>query len=175
MEIRQATTADIDAVEATYTELLTYEAAHGTASNWVLGLYPVRRTAELAVGEGTMFVLTEGGKLCASMILNEKQGKEYRLIPWRYVHDAKEIMVLHTLCIPPSQQRRGYGKKMVLYALEYAAAHGYKAVRIDTWFYNTAAAALYTACGFRFAGTASTKLEGVIDEEEKFFECKITG
>ena len=38
--IRQATSADIAAIAATYEDLLTYEQEHGGDSHWELGVYP---------------------------------------------------------------------------------------------------------------------------------------
>ena len=71
MEIRQAVESDIDAIEQSYTELLTYEKEHGSNSNWVLGLYPTRVVAEKSCAWRTLYVLLEGGKTRASMILNQ--------------------------------------------------------------------------------------------------------
>ena len=59
--IRQATSADIAAIAATYEDLLTYEQEHGGDSHWELGVYPT-----IAVPKR---VLEEDGEIRASMIL----------------------------------------------------------------------------------------------------------
>ena len=45
MIFRKATEADLDAVEAGYTELLAHERDHGAWTAWKLGVYPTRATA----------------------------------------------------------------------------------------------------------------------------------
>ena len=58
--IRSATEQDIDAVERTYRELLTDESEQGSSSNWALDVYPTKETAEKAMKERTLYVLTVG-------------------------------------------------------------------------------------------------------------------
>lgn len=59
---------------------------------------------------------------------------------------------------------------MVLYALQKAAEMKYAAVRLDTWAGNRPAAALYDRLGFRLAGRGKILLQGVIPEEQIYFE-----
>ena len=103
--IRKATEHDIDAVEQGYTELLTHEKDNGSSSNWVLGVYPTRSVAEGSCAAGTLYVMEEEDGICASMILNQVQSEEYYGIAWEYPAGDDEVLVLHTLCIPPSKSR----------------------------------------------------------------------
>ena len=128
--IRKATAADIDSVEQSYLQLLDHEALHGGHTNWVRDVYPTRATAEGALSEGTLFVLEEDGAVRGSMILNQTQLPEYAGIDWAY--PAQQVLVIHTLCIPPAQAGRGYGRAMVRFALEEAARQGCQALRLDT-------------------------------------------
>lgn len=50
--IRQATSADIVAIAATYEDLLTYEQEHGGDSHWELGVYPTIAVPKRAVPAG---------------------------------------------------------------------------------------------------------------------------
>ena len=50
--IRQATSADIAAIAATYEDLLTYEQEHGGDSHWELGVYPTIAVPKRAVPAG---------------------------------------------------------------------------------------------------------------------------
>lgn len=168
--IRSATEQDIDAVERTYRELLTDESEQGSSSNWALDVYPTKETAEKAMKERTLYVLTVGEEICASMILNQIQPEEYQKIPWHYLAGADQILVIHTLCVPPRQAGKGYGKQMVRFAMEKARELRCKAIRLDTWAENKPAAMLYQNMGFRYAGTARILLQGVISEEQIFFE-----
>ena len=46
MEIRKATAADLDGVEAIYNAVLDHQAATVNYTNWEKGSYPTRATAE---------------------------------------------------------------------------------------------------------------------------------
>ena len=99
--IRKATSADIDAIEASYNELFRHEREHGSTTQWIQGAYPTRATAEGGVKRGDMYVYYIGDELAASMIVNSHQAAEYCEIPWLYPAGDDEVMVIHTLCVPP--------------------------------------------------------------------------
>ncbi len=173
MEIRPASENDLSAVAETYTELLTYEAEHGSHSNWQLNKYPTRSTAENAFRNGWLYVLIDAEKLCASMILNQNQLDSYAHIRWEYPAAPQEVLVIHTLCIPPSCAGKGYGTAMVRWAGQHARVLGCRVIRLDTWAGNQPAAELYTKLGFRYAGIQKTLFQGVIPEELVFFEFSL--
>ena len=171
--IRRAVTADIDAVERHYTELLAFESEHGSRTNWKSGVYPTRRVAEKGVEDGSLFVLEEEGELCASMLLNHVQPEVYASIPWQYPAEAEKVLVIHTLCVPPSCAGKGIGTRMVRFAEKEAGARECQVLRLDTWEHNAPAASLYRRLGFRYAGIAAVMFEGCIAENLIFFEKEI--
>ncbi len=171
--IRKARIEDIDKIENSYDRLLIYEQEHGTNSNWVYGVYPTRSVAEKAFGEGTLYVLEDEGKICASMILNHNQPEEYGTMDWMYSAEPEEVLVLHTLCVPPSEAGRGYGSQMVKYTIDIAKKMGLKAVRLDTWVGNKPASSLYIKMGFRCVGVTNVMLNGLIPSELALFELGI--
>ncbi|MDF2478862.1 MAG: family N-acetyltransferase [Sphingobacterium sp.] len=173
--IRKATEHDIDAVEQSYIELMTYEKENGSHSNWLLGVYPTRAVAEKSCADQTLYVLQENDEICASMILNRLQPEEYNKIDWEYLVNDEEALVIHTLCIPPSKSRNGFGKLMVRYAMEKAKHMKCRVIRLDTFAGNEPAAALYKKLGFRYAGTTNILLQGLIPEKQIFFEKEIGG
>lgn len=168
--IRKAEERDIAAVERHYDELLTYEEKHGSRTNWKRGVYPTRSVAEKGVEKGELFVMEEDGEIRASMILNHVQLQEYAAIPWLHEAEPDKVLVIHTLCVPPSQAGRGTGSRMVRFALEEAERRGCEVMRIDTWEHNEPAAALYRRLGFRHAGKTAVLFEGVIAEHLIFLE-----
>lgn len=171
--IRKAVESDINAIADTYNDLLTYEEKHGSNSNWKLGVYPTIKVPQEKIPTGTMYVLEEDGEICASMILSHFQAEEYGEIDWIYPGEGEEILVIHTLCIPPQKAGRGYGQQMVDYAKDFARKLGCKAMRIDTYAHNEPAKSLYQKNGFRIAGYYESLLEGLIKEELAFLEYKI--
>lgn len=170
--IRKATPADVPAIGETYTQLLTHEQTHGSHSNWQLGVYPTEAFAAEHVHN--MYVLEDGGRIAASMLLNQEQAAEYAAIPWQYPAAPEEVLVIHTLCIPPDLAGRGYGRQMVAFAKETAKAQGCRVVRIDTYAYNEPAKALYQKQGFRIAGFADCLHHGLIQEKLVYLECSLS-
>lgn len=52
---------------------------------------------------------------------------------WQYPGEGEDVLVVHTLCVPPRFAGHRYGSRMVQYAKEYAAGHGCAVVRLDTY------------------------------------------
>lgn len=171
--IRVATNNDIKAIENTYTELLTYEQEHTNNSNWKLGVYPTIKVPQEKIPTKTMFVLESDHMICASMVLNQEQAIEYDSIQWRYKVTKDKVMVIHTLCVPPSQAGKGYGSAMIKFAKDYALQHGSSVIRLDTYAYNEPAKSLYLKHGFSIAGFGTILLQGLIKEEQVYLECKL--
>jgi len=171
MEIRKAITADLDAVEQSYIELLTNEQTKGSNSGWVLGVYPTRAWAEENLKN--LWVLTEGETLGASMILNSAQPEDYGRLPWSVPAEPQEVFVIHTLCVPPSQAGRGYGKTMARFAIEEARRQGGRVIRLDTSAGNRPAAGLYEGLGFRLVGKLEVLHQGLIPETLSYYELAL--
>lgn len=171
--IRKAKKEDITAIAETYRELLTYEQQFGSNSNWKLDVYPTIAVPENKVPTGTMYVLEENGEVCASMVLNHEQAEEYAEIKWQYPGEKEDVLVIHTLCIPPQKAGHGYGRQMVEYAKHYAAKTGCTVIRIDTYAHNEPAKRLYLNNGFRIAGYGCILLQGLIEEDQVYLECEV--
>lgn len=175
MLICKAEQQDIDAVENGYTELLLFEKDNKSWSNWALGIYPTRTTAQQALESNTLYVLKDKNQICASMILNQLQAEEYRDMKWRYPAKDEEVLVIHTLCVPPSMAGNGYGRAMVQYALKLANEMSCHVIRLDTFAGNEPAATLYKGFGFEYSGSADVLLQGLIEEKQIFFEKLLAG
>lgn len=169
MRIRKATARDLDVVEKSYEALLS--GGQSTPSGWVLGVYPTRAWA--AENLQNLYVLMEGETFGASMILNQSQAEEYRLIPWEYPAEDKDVWVVHTLCVPPSESGKGYGRAMVEFAMEEAKKLGGGVMRLDTASKNIPAQKLYLSHGFRLAGKMRVLHQGLIPEELVFLEQRL--
>lgn len=170
--IRQAVIEDASAIADTYDRLLAYEQARGGSSNWISGVYPTIKVPQARIPSGSMYVLEENGEICASMVLNQEQAEDYRRMPWGYPASADQVLVIHTLCIPPQMAGHGYGTQMVSFAKDYAATHGCTVIRIDTFAHNEPAKSLYQKNGFRIVGYGSSLLEGLIPEEQVYLEWR---
>lgn len=155
MLFRPAAESDLDAIERHYTELLTHEAETGrSTTNWSLGVYPTRQTAAAALAAGTLWVLEREGEPVASVILNHHQDDFYATIGWQYPAPPEQVLVVHTLCIPPRYAGQGLGRECISRIKQQAAAMGCAVIRLDTWAGNIPAATLYQKNGFSLCGRA---------------------
>lgn len=173
MMIRQAILNDVAAIAETYTQLLEHEQQNGGHSNWRLNVYPTADSAEQAVRAGEMYVLEQDGQIQASMVLNKSQAEEYGQMPWQYPARDDEVLVIHTLCIPPQLAGRGLATQMLAFAKEFAPKAGCRVIRLDTYAHNEPAKSLYQKHGFRIVGYAGALLQGLIPEELVFLELAL--
>ena len=159
--IRKATSADLDAVEALYNEIHDAEARGELTTGWLREIYPVRATAEAALGRDDLFVMEEGGRVIGAAIINQIQVDVYDGAPWQFEASPDEVCVLHTLVISPAVSGRGYGSAFVRYYEDYARAHGCAELRMDTNARNRAARGLYAKLGYREVGVVPTVFNGI--------------
>lgn len=66
----------------------------------------------------------------------------------RSIDDINKIAELKCMYVLPEYQCRGYGKKLLKYALEQAENIGYRYIRLDTRLESVKAINLYKATGF---------------------------
>lgn len=161
MMIRKAAAADIDAVEALYDEVHDAEEANKQTIGWIRGVYPVRATAEAALGRGDLYVLEDGGKIYGTGILNKRQVDSYREGHWEHAVPDEQVCVLHTLVISPASAGKGYGRAFLEFYERYAAEHGCPELRIDTNAKNVLARAMYKRHGYKEIGVIPTDFNGI--------------
>ena len=167
--IRKATASDIDGVELGYLSHLLHEQTHTAYTVFQMGVYPTRKTAEDALAGEGLYVLEEQGEICASLIMNTKQPREYQKITWPSGAKSEDVFVIHLLVVKPSKARRGFGRQMIQFAKEEAKRRGFRAVRLDTGKQNTPAIALYQKMGFVLAGSTKMQVGGAIAHDEHLF------
>ena len=168
--IRKGTAADLDRAEAIYHEILDHQAATVNYTNWIKGVYPTRADARRALEAGTFFVMEEDGQVVGVANLNHIQPPEYAKLSWSIPAEGDEVLVIHTLCIPPSCSGHGYAKAFVAFAIEHGRSLGCKAIRLDTYEGNLPAISLYSGLGFHDVGITLFHFENAIWENLRCFE-----
>lgn len=159
--IRPAAAHDLARIEEIYDAIHTAEEA-GTASvGWARGVYPTRATAQAALDDGALFVLTDDGALVAAGRIDRTQVPVYAQVPWQYAAPPEQVLVLHTLVVDPTIAGHGYGTQFVRFYEQYAREHGCPELRIDTNAKNANARRLYTYLGYREAGIAPCTFNGI--------------
>lgn len=168
--IRKGTAADLDRAEEIYNEILDHQAATVNYTNWVKGLYPTRENARRALEAGTFYVMEDAGTVVGVANLNHIQPAEYANIRWTIPAQGEEVLVIHTLCIPPSCAGRGYARVFVAFAEALGRRQGCRCIRLDTYVGNLPAISLYTKLGYRDAGVTHFHFEQAIWEDLRCFE-----
>ena len=161
MMIRKATAQDIDAVEKLYDAIHTAEENGKQTIGWIRGIYPVRKTAEMALARDDLFVLEDDGKICGTGILNKIQVDSYAESHWEHEVPDERVCVLHTLVIDPDSAGKGYGRAFVEYYETYARENGCTELRIDTNARNEVARAMYKKHGYTEIGIVPTVFNGI--------------
>lgn len=158
---RKATEKDIQRIAEIYNEIHTECEAGRMVTAWKREIYPTRKTAEIAVECGDMFVEEENGHIVAAARINQEQVAEYAEAAWKYQVPESKVMVLHTLVVSPKEKGRGYGTKFVAFYENYALEHGCPYLRIDTSEKNLNARALYKKLGYCEVSVVSSEFNGI--------------
>lgn len=159
--VRKATATDIDSVAGIYMLIHRLEKLGTITVGWDPQVYPVRATAEEALRNDSLFVMTSGSGIVASAIINSEQPEAYRLIDWEYPASDSEVGVLHTLTVNPHQSHKGFGRAFVAYFEAYARSNGCTITRLDTQVRNEAAFRMYPRLGYRLAGIRETRFQNL--------------
>lgn len=150
MEIRKATMADLDGIEAIYNDAHDQEEQGLVTTGWARGVYPVRETAKKSILLGTMFVAVDDkGELVATAKIDQEQVPEYANARWMVDAPDEKVMVLHTLVVPSRAKCRGYGRAFVRFYEAYALEHGCPHLRMDTNEINASARQMYQKLGYK--------------------------
>ena len=81
--IRKAQEADIDSIEKIYNRIHDGEEKGLTTIGWIRNVYPIRKTAEDALGRGDLFVMEEENQIVASAVINQIQVDVYKNADWK--------------------------------------------------------------------------------------------
>lgn len=171
--IRKACAADIDFVERIYNEIHTAEEEKIITVGWSRNVYPTRATAEECLAADELFVMECGGEIVAAARINRVQVDVYAQVDWKYAAADDEVMVLHTLVVPPRLSGRGFGKRFEAFYEEYALSHGCRYLRIDTNERNTAARSMYKSLGYIESGIVPCRFNGIAGVNLVCLEKKI--
>lgn len=161
MKIMKAKEEHIDQIERIYDSIHDLEERGQTATGWIRGVYPIRKTAEDALQRGDLFVMEDEGKIVAAAVINQIQVPEYQHAAWRHAAKAGEVMVLHGLVVDPAEKGKGCGRAFVAFYEDYARRQGRPALRMDTNARNARARKLYQHLGYEEVGIVSCVFNGI--------------
>ncbi len=108
--------------------------------------YPNLHLIRSDIEQSSLYGIVADGRWVASVTLNEHQHAEWGDVNWQAT-EGKTICI-HRLVVHPELQGRGYGKKLLQFADEYARTHGYSSIRLDAYSANQGALMLYEKAGY---------------------------
>jgi ribosomal protein S18 acetylase RimI-like enzyme len=105
------------------------------------------------IDAGTLFKISQKGRIAAVVVLNKQYSTQYKDLDWR--DEGGKFLIVHRLCVHPDYQSKGYSKKLMFFAEDYAKKNRYSSIRLDTYTSNHIALALYESLNYRRAGTVT--------------------
>lgn len=162
--IRKANSEDIPAVAEIYSLIHQKEARGEVAIGWNPKTYPIRETAEKALLDNTLFVMTIDDEVVASAVINHIQLDAYSLPQWKYPVPPDKVGVIHTLVVNPNYTGRGLGKLFVAFFENYCRLEGCEVVRLDTQEKNIGPLNMYPKLGYHLAGIFNTTFQDLPSE-----------
>jgi GNAT superfamily N-acetyltransferase len=149
MEIRKATLADFDSLFKIILDCKEDMKVKGV-EQWP-SHHPSKETIQNGIESNCHYVLIDGGKIVGGVLLNHACDDQYKLVKWR-VEDKNPLMV-HRLAVSPKLQGKGYAKKLMEFAEEFAKKEGSKSIRLDTYKLNSVSNKFYEKLGYKLVGT----------------------
>jgi len=129
MEIQIADTKHISPLFKIYQDCKSFLDAKGIFQ-WT-DTYPNIEIVKKDVENKETFILIDRNQLVGVVVLNEQQDQQYTKIAWKF--NDKKVLVVHRLAINPDQQGKGYARKLMDFAEDYAAKNNYTAIRLDAF------------------------------------------
>lgn len=178
-KVRRARVDEFDAVLVFYTAMI--DGMRGTDFDvcWEHGVHPSPEFLRASLDASQVFVAEAEAEVdgapaaapipfAAAMVLNHEGAIGYDQVPWRVQAHLDEVLVVHVLGTLPAYHGRGYARAMVEACLDEARREGMKAVRLDTFPFNTRARSLYESCGFVDVGTFALAYDNVDEGAAQF-------
>ncbi len=170
---QKAKESDFRLVRDFYWDLIDEMRSENDKIGWKKGIYPTDLFLKQSLSGEELYLLTDGGDLCACVILNSAANEGYEGMPWSIGCEAKDILIPHALAVSPRMQGQGIGARLVKEIINVAKAENKKAIRLDILGTNTAAERLYTKCGFQFVQAKPLFYEDTGWTEYKMYELNL--
>ena len=102
------------------------------------------------IEEENLYVIDLDGIVYGCIMFSEEKDPLYNTINW--LTPDRSNLYLHRLAIHPLQQKKGWGKKLMDFAENYALENGNISIRLDTFSQNLRNNTFYKARGYTRLG-----------------------
>ncbi len=155
---RPAVESDLPAIIASYDEIIAEEEAGKIKIGWKRGVYPTDASTRALLERGELYVIEDGTDLAASFVMNREHSSAWDELTFT---TSENFLVLHTPVVPRAMGGRGFGRAIVEYFEDFAAANSFDALRTDTNADNIPMRRLYAKLGFREVGAVECTYNGI--------------
>ncbi|MFD1772632.1 GNAT family N-acetyltransferase [Paenibacillus rhizophilus] len=147
-DIRQGRMEELEQIMALIAECVRVM-REGGSDQWD-ETYPNAEIIKEDIERGTLYVCEENGAAAGILVMDENQAEPYAEIEW--VEKEGPHLVMHRLAVHPQIQGKGIARRLISFAENFAADHGYKSIRMDTYAQNAKALELYRRLGYEIRG-----------------------
>lgn len=112
--------------------------------------YPSRNIFENDIARSELFVLEKDSRIIGTLVISSLMDEEYLPVQW-LTPNYKNIYV-HRLAVLPEFQGKGYARKLMDFAENYAKEGGYISIRLDTFSQNKRNQKFYETRGYQKLG-----------------------
>jgi ribosomal protein S18 acetylase RimI-like enzyme len=112
--------------------------------------YPTREIFLEDIAANSLYAARIMGNIVGIVVLNERQSPEYESIDW--ADKQGKVLAVHRLCVSPSFQGQGIGRKLMLFAEDFARKNKYNSIRLDVFANNPISVGLYESLGYQRRG-----------------------
>lgn len=173
LKIRKAKITDKDAVYKFYDEIVEDMQTSTITSGWKKGLYPTEDDLFFSIAHNELYILLLKDEIIGAFVMDSRETEGYDKGKWSVIADKEEVAIIHKLAISYKHQNRGLAKILVDYAIDKAKRSGKKAIRLDVYKPNRAAARLYLAKGFSYISTIELFYEDTGLAEYELYELPL--
>lgn len=125
--------------------------------------YPTRSIIEDDLRKGGLFVLKREEEIIGAINLSDEQEIEYQTINWQF--NGSKILVIHRLVVEPKYQGKGYARKLMGFAENFAKENNYSSIRLDVYSENKRVIEFYRRRAYLIRGDVN------FPEREYPFHC----
>lgn len=93
--------------------------------------YPNIEIVKSDIEKEETYILKDKNQLVGVLILNEEQDPQYKEIDWKF--NDQKVLVVHRLAVNPALQGKGYARKLMDFAENYALENNYTVIRLDAF------------------------------------------
>jgi ribosomal protein S18 acetylase RimI-like enzyme len=166
MTFSKATLPELDAVFALY-ENAVRRMAEDHIFQWDAA-YPSKAVIKNDISREQLYMTRLDREIASVFVLNAESEPEYAEGQWRYPQSS--YAVVHRLCVNPSLQRRGLGRRTVRLIEAILKGEGVESVRLDAFSGNPAALHMYEQLGYQRVGSVHFRLGRFYLLEKSLYE-----